>query len=51
MGIQLFMDKNCRFDVYRGDWSDDKPNGKGTFFYQSSGIIIEGLFKEGSVDN
>ena len=51
MGMQLFMDKSCRFDVYRGDWSDDKPNEKGTYFYQSSGIIIEGLFKEGLVDN
>ena len=44
------MEQSCKFDVYKGDWADDKPNGKGVYVYQYSGIIIEGMFKDGQLD-
>lgn len=31
-----------KFDVFRGEWVDNKPNGKGIYFHHTNGLIIEG---------
>ncbi|CDW74010.1 UNKNOWN [Stylonychia lemnae] len=49
-GIQLFLSQSKKYDVYRGEWNDDKPNGRGIYFYYKSGVIIEGNFKDGAPD-
>ena len=47
LGIQLF----ANYDVFRGEWNDDKPNGKGTYYYHNLQTFIEGPFKDGQPDS
>ena len=35
------------YDVYKGEWLDDEPQGKGMYYYHQSKIIIEGIFSNG----
>lgn len=41
------MESSNKYNVYKGDWNDNKPHGKGTFYDNKSGMIIDGVFKEG----
>lgn len=51
MGIILCMEEGSKkFDVYRGEFND-KPNGKGIYYYHSIGLIVEGSFKDGEIDS
>lgn len=45
------MKSERKFDVYKGEWSEDLPNGKGILYHNSSGLITEGPFKEGVLDS
>eukprot|EP00347_Sterkiella_histriomuscorum_P005372 403356865 len=50
-GIQLYMQPDKKFDVYRGEWNEDKPQGKGIYYHHHSHLIIEGSFKDGKPDH
>ena len=41
------MESDKKFNVYKGEWVDDQPNGKGIMYYYHTTIIMEGLYKDG----
>ena len=44
----MYLTKDKMYDVYKGEWLDDEPQGKGMYYYHQSKIIIEGIFSNGA---
>lgn len=44
------MESEHLHDVYKGEWNDDKPSGKGIYYQHSLSLITEGTFKDGKLD-
>ena len=43
--MQLYLrEGELQFSVYRGDWANDVPKGKGTFYNHSTSLLIHGPF-------
>lgn len=41
-GTIIFVGQTQNNDIYKGQWVSDKMEGKGIYFFSSSGMIIEG---------